>query len=184
MNNLYAGIDPGLKGGIAIINHKREIVICAPMPITGTGKSKDIDLVVILDIFRDHYDNIKTVVIEEQHVMHRRDKHGQVVRQGVQSSANTLARYRLIEGALRALGLPLLVLRAQKWQKVMLAGTSPGYDSKTRSKLVARALFPDFDFTTRQRATRVVDTQAMHDGMTDAILMADLARQIDERKKA
>ena len=123
------GIDPGLSGGIAVMDDAHKVVEVCNMPETPMD---------ILDLLRK-YDSSVTVAYMED------------VGRGMpgQSSSATakFARHNgHLEMALLALGISTVKCTPQKWEKMYQLGKSTAYSKnewKNRLKAKAQELFPN-----------------------------------------
>jgi len=121
----YLGIDPGQKGGIAIIH-----------PDGAAAWRYPGDIVTAADSLRDLHCrySITLACIEQVHSMPG---------QGVKSMFTFGQNYGAWLGMLAAFGIPHTTVTPNKWQKaIMDAGTG---DTKERSLNMARRLFPHID---------------------------------------
>lgn len=124
---VYIGIDPGVSGGIAILDDEGSVIECVNMPDTP------------MEIFQFlmGYKDDSVCVLED-------------VGQGMpgQSSSSTarFARHNgHLEMALLALGIMTIKARPQKWEKTYSLGTSKKHEKsewKRMLKAKAQALFP------------------------------------------
>lgn len=145
----FIGIDPGIKGGIAVLDEEGDIVNYCPMPETRT------QLFNMLE-WLDGYD--VTAVIEKVGVMPK---------QGISSSAKFMKGYGEILGICTALRFRIIEPTPQAWKKVMLAGTDK---SKAASIRQCENLFPKVKLI-------LPKCRVAHDGMAEAILMAEYGRR-------
>jgi len=144
----YLGIDPGQRGGIALIDADGFAVEAIRFP----G-----DLASVAEYIRSlHVDyTIRLAALEK--VSSRPG-------QGVSSTFKFGANFGAYLGALAALGIPHTLVTPRSWQKEMLdAGTG---DTKARSLNAARRLFPDVEMK-----------YAADDGIADALHLARWARK-------
>lgn len=165
--NLYVGIDPGMSGGLAAIGD--DIVMVTSMPVikgTKGGTKNAIDVRGIKEWFAKlkngggrELRKIKTVVIEKVHAMPK---------QGVTSSFNFGVNYGIVQGVVGAIGLPLVFVTPQAWKKEILAGT---LKDKSAAIQYVRGKYPDVSLRQTERCR--VD----HDGMAEAICMAEYAKR-------
>jgi crossover junction endodeoxyribonuclease RuvC len=162
-NKLIIGIDPGISGGLACLDGAGNVVRLSIMPIVKIGTKHKLDPHGIIDWLRECYtdDNIKLVAIEEQRPMHK---------QGVTSTFSTGRSYGILEGIVAALRLPYEIIRPTDWQKVMFRGLPKG-KGKVMSVKIAQQLYPKQNFLKSDRCVKV------HDGMTDAVLIAEYTRR-------
>lgn len=162
MDNII-GIDPGLAGGIAILNKQGKIQDVMSMPVlylkTAKGRKGEYDVKKIREMFEEY--SPKMVALEIQQAMPK---------QGVTSTFKTGRGFGLLEGILIGLKIPYILIKPRQWQSTMFEGL-PKDNSKTLSILVAERLFPEQDFRKSDRCSNVSD------GMTDAILIAEYARR-------
>lgn len=137
---MIVGIDPGLKGGIAIDN---EHVV--PMPVHD-GKICAISLRGYL-----HHPNLRIAYVE---------KVGAMPKQGVVSMFNFGFGCGIIEGVLLALGYTVHYVTPQKWKKAIL-GTEYTHD-KDGAIAYCEYNYPDIGLIQPRCRTP-------HDGMADSI---------------
>lgn len=169
---IYVGIDPGKDGAIAYIkeNGKKGARV---VPKIGSEYDKHEMVKVLKDLNPTH------VVLENI------NSHSAKGRQGAFVMGKGVAYWEM---ALIALKIPHTMVTPQVWQKEMWAGVkvqrkpstkkkkdgSPALgskDTKATSMVAASRLFPDFDFTPTEKATK------KHDGMIDAMLMAEYCKR-------
>ena len=118
------GIDPGFKGGIALLYNNSISYMddsggnACPMPIIN-DKKKHLNLLEIVDILNCDYPDL--VVIEKQAAMPK---------QGVVSMFRLGEGYWALQGICVALGIPFILVRSQDWKAKVLQG----YDWKGDSK--------------------------------------------------
>jgi len=147
----YIGIDPGQKGGLAVLTEDGLLLEHIPMPETRRG---------ISDFLRAAgmtYKNI-TVVVELVHSMPK---------QGVASTFKFGKGCGIILGICTALDFVIIEPTPQAWKKAILAGTDKG---KGASIIVCENLFP--------KATLVQPRcRNPHDGVAEAILLAEYGRR-------
>lgn len=147
MTRYVFGIDPGLKGGIAVLDVSGDVVEVVAMPQTPHD---------ILDFFR-RYDGASCVAYLED------VGHGMP---GQSSKATaTFARHcGHLEMALLSLGIRTNMVTPQKWQKEYQLGKNDGTKAAWKNKLKAKAqqLFP------RQKVTLL---------NADALLIAEYGRK-------
>ncbi len=143
----YLGIDPGQKGGIALLGEDGSA--------QGWRYPGDIQEAAVLLNRLSLANKISLACIE---------KVGAMPKQGVISTFKFGMNYGAWQGILAALGIPYITVTPRKWQKALLdAGTG---ETKERSLNMARRLFPYVDL--RFKAD---------DGKADALHLARWARQ-------
>ena len=143
---IIMGIDPGQKGGVAIIV-RGEVSVYFPMPDCN-GLSDKIGI-----WGRD----FKMCYVEKVHSMPK---------QGVASTFKFGKHYGEILGILTALQIPYQLVTPQAWKKVVLEGL----DWKGKGKEVAieyvQRRYPSVNLLATERSRKP------HDGMADAICIA------------
>ncbi len=150
MRTLYIGIDPGKKGGIACIDTESGILYTVPY----SEKA-------LIDMCRDETWRGKT-----DHIMCCLEKVGARPGQGVVSMFNFGQNFGYIKGVLESFGIPYQEITPQKWKREF------GLNSeKAVSAEVCRKLFPSIDLLASPKSKKP------HDGMAEALLMAEYARR-------
>ena len=155
---MIVGIDPGQTGGIAGIQPTGGCV-ARPMPVTG----KDIDGHAIAAELRALAPEV--VILEKVHAMPK---------QGVSSTFKFGMGFGLVIGVCEALGIPYRLVTPQSWKKVVLAGTAKDKDAAI--SFVRRA-YPAVDLTPGRK-------RVPHDGMADAVCLAEYGRVLMNRGAA
>ena len=163
---IYIGIDPGLDGGIAFIDDGKHSIQGASIKVFKTpvisGKEYDIgEMRKILE--KNTISRTCLALIENQISMPG---------QGLTSTLQTGKGFGVWLGLLAGLGLPYQVIGAKQWQTKLFTGVKGTLDTKAKSEVIAKRLFPDVDFRKSERATKA------NDGLTDAILIAEYGRRI------
>jgi crossover junction endodeoxyribonuclease RuvC len=153
----FMGIDPGLKGGIAVLSP--DGVIIEPMP---TIEDTILNLPELARILRDWAPEIRMCVLE---------KVGAMPKQGVSSMFKFGRVYGNVEAMLIAFGIPTMLVRPQEWQKEIHRGADGNLDSKAKSYVIFSRLFPGVNALRTKRSTKP------HEGMVEALLMAEFARR-------
>lgn len=149
MKTLFIGIDPGKSGGIAYIDTQDNI--------SGTMPYSDTEL---LNLCRDaSHDWGKEVVCCLEKV-------GAMPGQGVVSMFSFGQSVGYIKGVLESFRIPYQEITPQKWKREF------GLTSdKAKSAEVCGRLFPDVSLLATPRCKKP------HDGMAEALLMAEYARR-------
>ena len=150
MKTLFIGIDPGKKGGIACID--TESGICYTEPYSDKA---------LIDLCRDEGWNGNTDCI-----MCCLEKVGAMPGQGVVSMFSFGQSVGYIKGVLESFRIPYQEITPQKWKKEF--GLS---SDKAKSTEVCGKLFPSIDLLATPRCKKP------HDGMAEALLMAEYARR-------
>jgi hypothetical protein len=147
---VFIGIDPGKKGGLAVICDRgrlEDAIVMGEIPALEAWLS-----------FWENY--IDRVYLEKAQSMPN---------QGVAATFNYGTGYGKLIGMIETLGLSYELVRPQQWQKVMIPGSKPG-NSKKDALVKARQLFPNETFI--QKGCR-----KPHDGIIDAVLIAEYGRR-------
>jgi len=150
---MIVGIDPGQTGGIAYIDAASGTSDAIPMPLMG----KEIDGHELANALRGR--SIDTVILEKVHAMPK---------QGVSSTFKFGMGFGLVIGVCEALSIPYRLVTPQAWKKAVLAGTTKDKDAAV--SFVRRA-YPSIDLTPGRK-------RVPHDGMADAVCLAEYGRQL------
>lgn len=156
-NMIYIGIDPGLDGGIAVLD---ENIWVSTLPVVLAGKKRNMDEQQMHNILVPFTGLDSLVTIE---LVSARPG------QGVTSMFRFGTGWGFLRGICVGLGLPYQMVRPQEWQKVMMKGQPKGSEY-----LVASRLWPGIDWRKSDRAKKP------HDGMVDAALIAEYSRRACE----
>ena len=105
------GIDPGLSGGIAILeNNKIKEMFDMPVMADGKKNKRQLNSALLVKLIKDNIKDIdETVMIVEQV--------NAMPGQGVTSMFNFGQTFGAIKGICAALGLPIFFVRPAKWKK-------------------------------------------------------------------
>ena len=151
MKKIYLGIDPGSDGGIAMITiSDKEIVTVWPY--------SNEKLVEICFAISDISGEVKVTTCLE--------KVGAMPGQGVTSMFNFGKNVGFIEGVLSANYIPYQTVPPQKWKKEYSISSD-----KNKSVEVCKKLFPNVNLKRTDKCKKD------HDGMAEALLMAEYARR-------
>lgn len=151
----YIGIDPGLRGGIAIIHGDIETAFAMPLC------NGEIDTGGILEALGEFVGTSVHVVIEKVHAMPK---------QGVSSTFTFGKGYGKVIACVETLRLPHSFVEPRVWTKEMHAGVKSG-NPKERSLIAATQLFPNTNFN------GFPPKKKPQDGLVDAILLAEYGRR-------
>ena len=105
------GIDPGLSGGIAVLeNNKVKKIFDMPVMAEGKKNKRQLNSAQLVKLLRDNYSDQEevSVVVEQVNAMPG---------QGVTSMFNFGQTFGAIKGICAALGLPIYFVRPAKWKK-------------------------------------------------------------------
>ena len=150
MKTLFIGIDPGKNGGIACIDMESGIRYTVPY----SDKA-------LIDMSRHESYGGNT-----NHIICCLEKVGAMPGQGVVSMFNFGQSVGYIKGVLEAYRIPYQEITPQKWKREF--GLT---SNKAASAEVCGKLFPDIDLLATPRCKKP------HDGMAEALLMAEYARR-------
>lgn len=146
---IYIGIDPGQKGGIAVIYDELEEPEITVVPYSDMELIERCEALTGLPGVR--------CCLEAVHAMPK---------QGVRSTFTFGESYGYIRGVLEANRISYQVIPPERWKKEFGLNTD-----KKKSVAVCKALFPDVSLLPTERSR--VDS----DGMAEALLMAEYARR-------
>jgi hypothetical protein len=156
------GIDPGLDGGIAWIRPGEDAhAVITPTIRLANGK-RDFDrraMIVILDQFAEN----SFVAIEKVNAAPMR---GRV--QGTTSMFSFGCGYGLWLGMIETLSFDFVEVDPKKWKAAILAGTKRDKDAAIE---YARRFYPSVSLLPTPRCKKP------HDGICDALCIAEYARQ-------
>ncbi len=105
------GIDPGLSGGIAILeNNKVKEIFNMPVMSDGKKNKRQLNSALLAQIVKDNIEDIEDTVIVVEQV-------NAMPGQGVTSMFNFGQTFGAIKGICAALSLPIFFVRPAKWKK-------------------------------------------------------------------
>ncbi len=147
---IIIGIDPGLSGGIAVLEStSKRIIKLVDMPVSPDGKKQKVNGYGLMDIFGGYTRNDVEMVYLE--------KVGAMPGQGVVSMFNFGRSYGAVESAVSLLGLPVTYVTPQSWKR--RAGLIGAHKDASRGKVLD--LYPDADVHRKK-----------DNGRADAVLIA------------
>lgn len=147
----FIGIDPGLKGGIAVLFPSGECR-ATEMPL----KLQHLDIQNIWNAMPADIKNSFCVIEQLLEMPY----------QGVKATTKSAVNYGKVLAALELMGISYQIVHPSKWKKqFQLIGKS-----KYESAAVAKRLFPNMEFVTARGR--------LMDGMAEALLLAEYARRI------
>jgi len=166
MGKLYIGIDPGLSGGVAVIDNDGNMINMMTMPNTLHGRRNTVEIRE-LESFIKTYVNA-TVIIES----------AQKFSAGTNALTSTWFGFGRITAMLELNGIRHEIIASPlTWQKAFW--TKPKmpkevkFDTKAASVAAAKRLFPGLSFLRSERCSKP------HDGLTDAALIAEYGRRLN-----
>lgn len=145
---IYIGVDPGKSGGYAIIDTIRD-----------TANTFAWDDHCFVNDMRFIYENCE----EARCCL---EKVGAMPGQGVTSMFTFGTGYGFIQGVLTAFGIPYQLVPPQTWKKAFSLNSN-----KQTSIEVCQRLFPHVNLMRTDRCKKP------HDGMAEALIMAEYARR-------
>lgn len=148
MKTIFIGIDPGKSGGIACID--TEDGICYTEPYSDKA---------LIDL-------CSSASRKGQKVVCCLEKVGAMPGQGVVSMFNFGQSVGYIKGVLESFMIPYQEITPQKWKREFSLTSD-----KAKSAEVCRKLFPEVSLLATPKCRKP------HDGMTEALLMAEYARR-------
>lgn len=157
---IYLGIDPGLDGGIAAIPQEGIVQLTKTPVIFG----REYDIQGMRSVLALYCGITKPFAMLEQQIA--------MPGQGLSSTLQTGKGFGIWLGLLAGLEIPYQVIGARQWQTKLFTGVSSKLDTKAKSEIIAKRLFPSADFRKSERA------RVANDGLTDAACIAEYARRI------
>ena len=147
------GIDPGLSGGIAILDNSKVIELF-DMPVMPDGKKnkRQLNNALLVKLIKNNIKNLEDTVMVVEQV-------NAMPGQGVTSMFNFGQTFGAIKGICAALGLPIFFVRPAKWKKHFELINS----SKDASRTKAIEMYPSIS----EQLSRKKDVNK-----SDAILIA------------
>jgi len=155
---IILGIDPGLTGGIGVLNGHGQLLHAYPMPIKARNDTKnEVDAAGLTRILTSLGTVIEMVVLERQRPMPslRFGKKAQSPQVGFSLGMSQ----GIVVGVAAALGLPLTYAEPQTWKKFY--GLKGGRENKPLARARAIELYPGAPLS------RVKD-----EGVAEALLIA------------
>ena len=121
------GIDPGLSGGIAILENNKVLKLF-DMPVMAEGKKnkKQLNSAQLVDIIKDNISSGEDIAIVVEQV-------NAMPGQGVTSMFNFGQTFGAIKGICAALELPIYFVRPSKWKKHFELINSSKDSSRTKA---------------------------------------------------
>ncbi|WP_419833505.1 hypothetical protein [Endozoicomonas atrinae] len=144
------GIDPGLSGGIAVLEStSMQLMKLVDMPVSPEGNKRKVNGYGLMTIFGGYTRNDVEMVYLE--------KVGAMPGQGVVSMFNFGRSYGAVESAVSLMGFPLTYVTPQSWKR--RAGLTGSGKDASRGKVLD--LYPDADVHRKK-----------DNGRADAVLIA------------
>jgi crossover junction endodeoxyribonuclease RuvC len=152
---VYAGIDPGQKGGISLVEVHHglvSVIECWAMPDSHKK---------LREIFEKIKEYKAVCIIEKSQPMPK---------QGVTSTFTYGMGYGVMLGLMIAFEIPYHEIRPAIWKKEIMAGEKDKKDKKVAIKVCER-MFPEANLLPTERS------KVPSDGMAESCLIADYGRR-------
>ncbi len=162
---IIIGIDPGLKGALATLS-----------PSYTKTNGVRVELKVMPESMAEVIAHLEWHANGEGAAHVFIEKAQSMPRQGISSAFNYGTHFGHLLGIIQALGLAHTQVGPRTWTKAMHLGTFPD-EPKKRSLEAAQRLFPDIKLTATDRSKKP------HDGLVDALLIAEYGRRIMQGKQ-
>ena len=108
---IIIGIDPGVSGGISVLENKKVIdVFEMPTMIDGKKNKKQVNGAQVSNIIKENIGKEKDIIVVVEHV-------NAMPGQGVTSMFNFGQSFGVIKGICSALSIPIYFVRPAKWKK-------------------------------------------------------------------
>ena len=159
---LVIAIDPGLSGGIAVMDPDADspLIYLAPLPLNKlTASKKEIDVCDLKAILVKamSMSPVIQVYLERQQSMPRDSN----------QAAFTVGRnYGVLEGVIKSFNLPIEYIPPTTWQNARFKGLPESATTKEKSLLCFKRTFPGVSLKVGPRSSKE------HDGMADAANIA------------
>ena len=109
---IIIGIDPGLSGGIAVLDNNKKVLELFDMPVMADGKKnkKQLNSALLAKLIKESTSNTSesAVIVEQVNAMPG---------EGVTSMFNFGQTFGAIKGICATLELPIFFVRPSKWKK-------------------------------------------------------------------
>ena len=144
-HTLYIGIDPGLRGALAVIDEALDVIALHDVPTLTLkargGNTQQYDLPGMAQLLRPYVGQSAHVTLEESQAMPG---------QGVRSTFTTGVGFGAWLALLAALEIPYTRVRPAVWKRMfMLRG-----QDKEAARLLAQQLFPSTDLRLKKHHNR------------------------------
>ena len=151
----FIGIDPGMSGAIAFLGMGYTHV--QTLPITGSGKARELDVRELKVIIMHFRGQTNTVILEKVHSMPG---------QGVSSTFKFGKVFGQLDATVKCCKLAMVLVTPQAWKKEVLKGMD-WKGNKAASIQYCQTKYPSIDLKRSPRC------KTPHDGICDAICMAE-----------
>lgn len=158
----FIGIDPGLDGGIAVVNRDGRISDLEGMPVIGKGR-RELDAARLHEIL-----GVWVSLCKPEPISVHVEKVASMPKQGVRSVFTFGQTYGATLAVLAVLGIRTELVTPQAWKKVVLAGTPKDKDAAVA---YCRRAFPGAQLVPPR-------CRVPHDGLADALCIAEYGRRM------
>lgn len=162
MNQLFIGIDPGLKGGLAVLDSVGNVKVVQNMPVKASSRIDEDSLFAFLRLFAG---SLLWIALEKSQAMPK---------QGISSAFNYGFGSGTINGICKAVNPSRYVMVGPKtWQKTIWtdAGSDQRLETKQRTLQAIERLFPHANLKASERCKKP------HEGIVDALGIAEWLRR-------
>jgi len=160
------GIDPGVTGALAILDHDGQLLQAIRTPTIKAKGRTQYDINAMMDALHQHQHQH-----QDQHLRAGIELVHTLPRDGRVGAFNFGRGLGLWLGLLSGLQIPYTEVTPQRWQASMLAGLPRGPHSKTSAVRAAKALFPNIPINAKADW-----------GLADAALIAEFTRRLNQGK--
>ena len=161
------GIDNCTSGGVAILSqHNGSIIATCAMPCKERGGKNEVDIYTLYEWLRKKLNgrlNTATYYVEEP-----------AGSKSLNAALSMASSFHAIRGMLETKGLIWQGVPARKWQKALMGKTKIPASKVTEQEL-AKKLWPDEQWVTLRPTGK-----KLHDGVIDAVLIANWGREQSE----
>jgi hypothetical protein len=161
---VYVGLDPGMTGGLAAVSESGELLGVAAMPrVNGSTGPQDYHAI------KEWFVSVKKLGKVEAALERVSVRPGE----GVKSTLTAGTNWGFLKGMLVAIGARYVEPTPQSWKKALGLPKRSGKERKKGKEdavVLATQLFPGINLTPGRK-------RVPHDGMADAVLIAEYARR-------
>jgi crossover junction endodeoxyribonuclease RuvC len=171
----YLGIDIGKGGAVtALIEGDDQEGLDIQSHVTPTLPDGDIDSSALYKLIAEYEDAyvVRMITVEKVHA---------IFGCGAGATFEFGRSAGIVEGIVCSIGLPYTMVQPKIWQKEMWAGVDKvikagkkSTDTKATSLIATKRLFPSAILTDKQKPK----SSKVHDGIVDAILLAEYGRRL------
>jgi hypothetical protein len=154
---MYCGIDPGLTGGIVVLNSNADVIYKTVMPVTNSDK-KEYDIKTLIEVFNNIrvLDKDIRVCLEKSYVRPI---------QGIRAAFSTGYGFGILQALLESNQMSYEIINPTVWMKEVFMGNYRK-DEKKQSVLWAQRKWP------KENWLPTIKSKMASDGLTDSAGMA------------